>query len=281
MTNNVKNLRLNLGLSRKGIAEKVGTSQRQIQRIESGKQAAKLHLATAICEVLDKPIDTVFPGAGKALTLLDSETKSSKFIPDAAFEKLREVGIEADIRRYSLKLLLRGHQEPLRFAISANEVDRLFRVVQDEANSDSELSFMVFDSDDLRVAINLRAAMFCQFLWDVDFGVVAPAKDDDAEEDDAEDESEMVEVFFAENREPMLIDAEGENGNDIDDEHNYLNIIFYVLDMGGVSPHERLHVRDLNGESIFMRAGDITLLKVPLRVLDPGEYFDEEEDKES
>lgn len=58
--NNIKQLRTQLSITQRELAYMVGTSQQQIQRIETGKVAAKLGLAQAICKALDKPLNIVF-----------------------------------------------------------------------------------------------------------------------------------------------------------------------------------------------------------------------------
>jgi hypothetical protein len=65
-----------------------------------------------------------------------------------------------------------------------------------------------------------------------------------------------------------------------DSERNYLNSIFDRLDIGGVQPNERLHIDDEDGESVFLRAGDISLLTAPLWVLEPSERgYDDQDDE--
>ena len=48
LQNNIKQLRTQLSITQRELAFMVGTSQQQIQRIESGKVAARLGLAQAI-----------------------------------------------------------------------------------------------------------------------------------------------------------------------------------------------------------------------------------------
>lgn len=54
LRNNIKQLRIQLSITQRELAYMVGTSQQQIQRIETGKVAAKLGLAQAICNALGK-----------------------------------------------------------------------------------------------------------------------------------------------------------------------------------------------------------------------------------
>nr|WP_246494612.1 helix-turn-helix domain-containing protein [Brenneria izadpanahii] len=49
LQNKIKQFRTQLSITQRGLAESVGTSQQQIQRIETGKVAAKLGLAQMRC----------------------------------------------------------------------------------------------------------------------------------------------------------------------------------------------------------------------------------------
>ena len=54
-------------LSQRQLAELVGTSQQQIQRIEAGLQAARIDVAVKIAEALGGSLADVFPGLKEAL----------------------------------------------------------------------------------------------------------------------------------------------------------------------------------------------------------------------
>lgn len=174
--------------------------------------------------------------------------------------------IEEDVRRQTLKVLLCGHDEPMFFDISADVSDRLFEAVQGESPDIAESSFVVFDSGRLRVALNLRATMFCHFLWDVDIGTVTF---EDTDPERAGDQFNAVLVYFGTSPTPISINVDVEDPSDMGGEHNYLNEIFYGLDSGDAKPHQRLHIFDEDAESAFLRVSDVVLLTCPLWVVDP------------
>jgi DNA-binding XRE family transcriptional regulator len=264
MANKVREIRISLGWSQAELARKANTSQQQIQRIEGGKQTAKLDLATAICAALGKPINKVFPGASKALAAL-AEGPLARHFSQEGLEVLRETGIDADYRQYTLKVLLRGHETPMFFPIGSADSARLFRAVQEESDDLSQLSFIVFDSDDYRVAINLRSITFIHFLWDSGMGQMTP---------ELQPRSPIeVLAYLAEKQTPIVLDGEPEYPDD--DGGGYLNHIFYMLEMD-TRPSDRLHIVDGDGESAFIRAGDLTLIKASLWLLDPEERLEED-----
>ena len=57
MRKNLRNLRLNLNLTQREIAEKLGISLRQYQRIEQGKQNGTVNTLLKLKKLLNKPID--------------------------------------------------------------------------------------------------------------------------------------------------------------------------------------------------------------------------------
>ena len=90
--NNIKQLRTQLSITQRELAYMVGTSQQQIQRIETGKVAAKLGIAQAICSALDKPLNIVFPESDQLIN--DFHKKRRK--TDDDLEAIATSGIEMD-----------------------------------------------------------------------------------------------------------------------------------------------------------------------------------------
>lgn len=279
MTNKLKALRESAGISQKELAKRAGVSQLQIHRIESNKRPAPLALARVLCAAIGRSLNSVFPGSAKILTAIEKQRSQGKHPPDDTHERLREVGIEGDCRVHTLKMLLRGHDEPMFLSLPAREVDGIFDRVQDEEDETEQLTFMVFDTDDLRVAINLRELVFCHLLWDAGF-TLALSDDQVMIESDETDPREAVQVYLAGERTPLSFGAESEASHDIENEGSYFNRILFVLCIGSVQQHQRLHFVDEDGESAFLRAGDVAMLTVPLWVLDPDErFYDDDPDE--
>lgn len=273
MANNLRKLRMKAGLTVGQLATAVGSTTLQIQRIESNQRPADIELARAMCSALDQPIQAIFPGANRAIASYMRELEGPTHVSAETYALLRDVGLEGDTRRHTFKVLLRGHQEAMLFDISPAESDGLLGMVQDETEGNVEPAFIMFDSERQRVAINLRAVVFCQFLWDANIGTLI--RSEEPESDD--DQFNAVHVYFNQNLEPTVIGAEAEDGSAVND-RSYLNRAFVQLCGGMTQPHHRLHVVDEDGESAFFRVGDISMLTVPLWLLDPNERVDEEDD---
>lgn len=262
--NRVKHFRNKLKLSQRQLAAAVGTSQQQIQRIETGALATRLDLAKKLSAVLGEPLDTLFPGSGKVIRKLQSEFEASTYTPTRTYSELSELGVEADVATWTFKLLLRGHDEELQLEIPPAERRRLYSRIQSEGDG---LSFVVFDTETSRVAVNLGELAYCQFLFDV--GLV-PERNEDDEQDSG------VEIYFAGSRKrfDFTPEADAADSDDEGDEGDFGNI-FGSLETDP-QPHERYRFTDVDGEDVFLRAGDLALLKVPLWVVKP-ELLDAED----
>lgn len=273
MSNKVQSLRISLGWSQKRLADRAGTNQRQIQRIEAGSLIPKLDLATKISETLGKSLNEVFPGSEEAITKVVKEIKASGRLPGKnELDQVRLTGVEFDSKDHIFKALLRGHDEPLIFEISSAEHDRLFSLVQDEGNNDASLSCIVFDSDGYRIALNLSELVCCQFLFDIQ----SPESITDADPSrDPMDDG--VTVYLRGSKKPLAFNVDRDIGDPEDeDDAGYFRTILFMIELSP-SPSDRYYFSDSDGESVFLRAGDISLMKVPLWVIDPAENCLEED----
>lgn len=212
-------------------------------------------------------------GALKALEVLKKESSPFTANAECALKKLRQAGIEMDVRSHRLKVLLRGHREAILLSISPAEVSQAFSAIQSETPEAPGTAFVVFDSKDERTVISLRAILFCQFLWDANFAVCAqPSAETDGQN--------VVRIYLGENTVPVELSVDPEDDDD-EGENSYVNTAIYLLESGGVEASERIHFCDVDGEDVILRAGDIAMLTVPRWVLDPDErIYDDDLDED-
>lgn len=265
--NKVKSIRTKLGLTQRQLADKVGTSQQQIQRIESGRIAARLTLAAEVAAALGKPLNVVFPGSLGAIAKAVEGIDSSRHLPsDVELSRIQETGVELDASEHCLKVWLRGHSEAIYFPLSPQEKRRLFQAVQGEM-ADSELtSFVVFESWDKRIAINLAELAACQFLFEPMLGI----RELDSSAVSEPLDKDRVFVFQKGVSDPMTFKPEVDHAAGVGDAMGDFDNLFFQLDMNP-APSERLHFQDVDGESVFLRVGSLALLSVPSWVMNPGE----------
>jgi transcriptional regulator with XRE-family HTH domain len=269
ISNKVKKIRTQLSISQRELAERAGTSQQQIQRIEAGKITTSLTVAKAICIALGKPLEIVFPDAAKALNELRSELQETRYITDEALSKVSSGGIEADTRQWWFKVFLKGQQEPLLFPIDAGEKRRLYSIVQDEAEG-SLVRFAVFDTAHARYAVNLSEVSFCQFLSDAprDFGSATEAGDDEDKEHDV-----LITMIGGGTTIGLNVPVESS-----EEEGGQLAHILYMIEGGVPDASDRYRITDVDGEDAFIRVGSIALLQVSLWALGESGNDDEIDD---
>jgi DNA-binding XRE family transcriptional regulator len=253
-TNNICRLRTKAGLSQRKLAALAGTSQQQIQRIEAGVQAARLELALRICSALNAKMEEVFPSAA---TLLGSK-RLEKSPPAKRERDLFKAGIEVASRIWFFKYRLRGGGEDV-LKISAADKDLLWNAVQ---RTDRSTLFVVFDSDEYRVALNLDHLMFCQFLFERADTIVDEA---DERPDD------LIHLVLSDGK-ALTFEPEADEGSLNDDEFpddsKELQHLLLMLELS-TEKNEVFHFTDVDGETVFFRGADMAMLRIPLWAVVP------------
>ncbi|EKA5400733.1 helix-turn-helix transcriptional regulator [Cronobacter sakazakii] len=264
LQNNIKQFRTQLSITQRELAFMVGTSQQQIQRIETGKVAAKLSLAQAICNALDKPLNVVFPESDRFIN--DFRKKRRK--TDEDLEAIATSGIEMDSAIWTVKVWLQGQQDYLLLPISAADKRRFYYYFQETANPNVE-RFFVFDSDQYRYALNIREVVFHQFLSDGLSPIVAE------EDDDYEDDYFSVHITLVNGGPviPLSVEPDAPQNEEADD-IGQLNAFFEKLDCEPETT-DRYMLTDEDGEDSFIRIGSIAMVRV---LLDALEYVEEDEE---
>lgn len=259
--NRIKEIRARKNLTQKQLAEKAGTSQQQIQRIEAGVQDARFDLAARICEALGEPLERVFPSAAMPLrSARKKHSSAAEILADqAAADELQSAGLDMDAAQWTFAYRLRGGAEGA-LPVGARERDRLWKAVQ----MDDEEDFIVFDAEARRYAVNPEHLLSCQFLFD------APNRARTANEEDDEGRYSL-EVILADSAEVQSFDVEPDEGS-LDDEDDpdaksvQLQDLFYYAQ---TDRDVRLKFEDTDGETAFFRTKDVAMFSVPLEAVEP------------
>lgn len=265
MSNNIKKYRTAKKLTQRQLADAVGTSQQQIQRIESGAIAASLQLANRIAAALERPLSSVFPDATKAVESVRKAMETERYLSDDLLQAASIKGIELDVASWYFKVQLSSHSAPLVFPLSPSNKRILYRAVQDENSSVDTASFVEFDSGQERVALNLSQVEFCQFLME-------PWPEDGEE---GASTGNLRFEFIGGNSMTLTVDEDEPD----DDGIGQVGNIFFLLGMD-VEPTHRVRIIDQDGEDAFIRLGSIALVRAPLWVMGEGVAPDMEEDEE-
>ena len=272
MKNKVKQYRQTTKLSQRRLAELVGTSQQQIQRLETGNAPVRLDIGTQICKALQQPMNVLFPGSANAIKNADNERKRSGFLELDAWKDVRESGLEPDMRVWTIKIGLRGYEEPLCYGIPAGEKSRLFKEIQKEESAYAEESpFVVFESTERMVAINLRELNYCYFQFERADIAERIALSEKISKADAELDTTNAMVYSVGGGKPLLLDLLiDEQFDEDDDEMGECRGVFYEL-QNDFDNSNKIFLTNSDGETAVIRVGNLALLDIPLLVLEGEE----------
>lgn len=249
--NRLWQLRKAAKLTQRALAEKVGTSQQQIQRIEAGIIAVRLDLGARLADALGVGLGDVFPKLAKS-------KKSKKGRKDTTAETdqlLSEAGIDPDPRQWTIKFFMHDGREFF-YRVASTEKDRLESIV-----SDFDKSFLVFNSQSKCVAINNKKIGACQFLYDLHF-----PDNPDEEEDKFELELQLIS-----SKDPITFDLEPDTSKPEEDDvglQSQLQLLFIYLD--GADENEVVWFDDVDGERVYIRASEVLSIEVPLVCCEPA-----------
>lgn len=260
-------------MTQRQLAEAAETSQQQIQRMESGVQAARFDIALKICAVLEAPMEKVFPATRKVLRKSASKGRTIDDLlrDDDSLEELADAGIEASGEIHTMKFMLRngfmGSHE-----VSSKERKRLWAAVQ---RADGFDNFVIYDTPHERVAINLKHLVFAQFLFD---SALMRSKA-------RESSTEGLRVYTTAHREPLEFGvepdtaaiADADEESDSEDAAQLQSLMFFVETSG--EDNDVFTFVDEDSERAFFRAGDVSMITVPLWCIEP-KLFESEMDDE-
>lgn len=261
--NRIRELRARKGISQRGLASMVGTSQQQIQRVEAGTQAVRFDMALRICAALAEKMEKVFPGTQRALARSQSESQSlEQMIQDQSFsEEMERVCVDVDAVHWYVKFRLRGGGEKI-FGVSSLEKDRLLDAVQG-----SDRLFVVFDSGGYRLALNKEHVTYWHFIFE------AYPEDGPAEE---EPEEVVVRVFLADGSVPLEFDVDRDEPEEAE-EDDIGQFAALLMIAESCERDEIFGFMDADGETVYLRANDVAMMQVPFAILEPDLQDDEEE----
>lgn len=254
--NRVKAIRLERGLTQSALAALAHTNQQQIQRIEAGVQKANLGLAKDIAGALGVPMEKAFP-----------PLKAGRAKPQGY------QGVENDPEVHTLRAVFRGADEHF-FPISSEDKSRLWSALQRENES-----FVVFDDGrGFRIALNTSRLALWQFLFDPAMYQI--------EYEAGGEEGTQVELYVADAKDAMELDihpdrVEFDFEDNQDEESVQLQQLFFSLDgTSGRDADGLIWVVDVDGETVFIRPSEMTLLRVPLWLVEPKLLAAAEDDED-
>ena len=263
MENNIRTLRVAKGLSQTELAEMIGTSQQQIQRIEAGRQAIRLDLALGVAEALGQRLERIFPAAADALEGRRMTSSADReWAIQGRREELEASGIEPGNGVWWIQPRLRCGAEPL-LLVDKAEWDRLFSCLQDNPQQ-CDSPMLGLRTRTHEVVINRSHIVSCEMGFDVG--------DQDYQIDLSDS---AVQVWTTGSPEPVKIDVKPDDvrGEDLEPIAGRL----FDLVSGSIYPG-MISFQDLEGDYKWVNQDDLELLAVHYRFLD-GNFYDEEDEE--
>lgn len=268
--NRMRELREARKLSQRQLAELVGTSQQQVQRIEAGLQAARIDLAIKIAEALGGSLGDVFPGLRQALGKHGHQIDPKAFDDEALTQEVAEAGVDPDPNAWSVLCVLRGGGT-VEAPIQSSDRHRLRSWL--DQDSQKLLSFFVWDSKGVRLLVNLRHLLHAHFTFEA--GLMLEALEKASVE--TTDLDQPLRVFLADRAEPLTFEVEDPEAAG-EDPPGELRELCEEAE-GGLEEGQFLHFTDVNGEEVWLRAADVALIEIPLWVLHPELISDPDTDE--
>lgn len=261
MQNNLKSVRKAAGLTQSKLAELVDTSQQQIQRIEAGAVVTRVTLAAKLAKALSVSMGQIFPEMAE---LLDGLSGTPDIDDDRQIlDDGDDAGVDLDPRLWTLKLLLRGHSEPLFYRISSRQKRRIAAVLNADSEDPDSPQLYAFEGHSSAALVNLDNVVFAHILYDM-FAEPEPVEDG------------PVSVYLAGRSEPLIFDVESDEGTpgSEDDCGQFRNLL--LSELFGLGRGSRLTFIDCDGEQVFIRAEELALMDIPLWIVKPS--FEDDSD---
>lgn len=242
MQNRIRQLREKKGLTQAELADAVGTSQQQIQRIESGSQAVKLLLATQVAAALEVDLMVLFPDTAKAVkkTVRSGKGAAKEAVMDSDTREVEEAGLDIEGLLWFISIRMLSGLKRV-YKISAAEAERLRLNLAHIGEIDP---FFVFSSRDRIIALNLLQVAAIHELYQ--------PYDQDWEQDERPEED--VVVYFSGSKEPevFMMEPSEESAGDFD-------LLLAGLQTF-VEPTDFIDFEDTEGETVFLKSSNIALI---------------------
>lgn len=251
--NNVSKFREALGLSREDLAARLQCEIRLVQYIEAGMMT-RLSVAMHVANILGKPIGVVFPALKKPLKALGGKSYLEARNDDLDL-KFEDAGIDPDPYLHTFRFVLRNGLERC-VELASAESARLCRNLQRPP-----ASFVNFQTATDCIALNVKYLALWQFVSEL-----APARMlTDSNHDP------QLEIWIGAAKEAIRFDVEpdpAEFGTEGADDIAILQMIFFQLEHCW-EDDEIFHVRDDDGNTIFFRADNVSMISLPLEAVRP------------
>jgi len=273
--NRIKEFRKLKGMTQRELAKAVGTSQQQIQRIESGSVEARIDVALKICEALESTMPKLFPHSAKPLSNAQRRgVKPELILEDSQLiDELSHAGIGMDLSTHFIELNLKCGNS-VRISLPKEAKGILWQAIQEEVTG---TKFCIFNSAYSRVALNLDHVVTAHFLFEAFDTPADQAFDGLSSEDD--DELRMISPSLR-NTFCLEIEADTEDlsvEDDPDRQSVQLQDLFHYTSNAEFVPGSKVLITNRDGEPVWIRLDEASVISVPLNMVEPSIFLDAED----
>lgn len=277
MKNKIKVLREQKKLSQKRLAELIGTSQQQIQRIETGVHSVRFDLALSICDALETPLQTVFPETRKVVSVARKTGRNLNHMwADRDLSRQMEnAGIGMDPHTWYFRYRLRGGAEGI-LPLAGSDKDYLWHQLH---RTDSENYFVVFDSGETRVLVNLNHLIYGHIVWEVPRIALDDQHDGEWDALGFGLQGHTLSVYLVDSSSALYFTVEPDEpleGDLMEDEGQFRLLVSLVKFALQEDTDEVFSFDGDEEDTIFLRASDIAMIKIPWHVLYPDHWEGED-----
>jgi putative transcriptional regulator len=248
--NHIIQLRKKLGLTQRALADRAGTSQQQVQRIEAGVQGVRLELAARIATALGTDLAEIFPSLAPGSKRGSSARSRYAIKP----KKFVEAGLDPDPKYWTARFIA-ADGRVFEYEVPSDEKDRLKKIFSHAGSTAA-----VFTTRSQCVALNPRKVAAAHFLWE--------GYDLTQEED--EDDSCRLKLHLIGTGEPVVFDVKPDQrlmGEDEDGSSSQLQRLFFELESG---LDDVVLFDDEDGERVYIRPTEVLAIEVPLFCCEPS-----------
>ena len=185
-----------------------------------------------------------------------------------------------DPHTWYFRFRLRGGAEGV-LPVSGLESNQLWHALH---RNDPDHYFVVFNSEETQVVLNLNHLIYGHIVWEVP--TLLPIDEDNGAWDALGYglEGAPLSVYLADSPKPLYFTVEPDEpleGDPVEDEGQF-RLLVRLAEAGlQEETDEVISFWGDEGDTAFLRASDVAMIKIPLTVLYPGPWEDEEETVEN
>ena len=191
-------------------------------------------------------------------------------------KKMEKAGVDMDPHTWYFRFRLRGGAEGV-LPVSGLESNQLWDALH---RNDPDHYFVGFNSEKTQVVLNLNHLIYGHIVWEVPALKLAEEDNRDWDALGWGLEEDPLSVYLADAPKPLYLAVEPDEpleGDPMEDEGQFRQLVRLAESALQEETDEVISFEGDEGDTAFLRASDVAMIKIPLTVLYPDPWEDEEE----